>query len=462
MDFAIDLGPAPDLSNPLSVLWFVYTHGLWLFFVATLIRGGWMFWVYTVQNRYDGAITHMTLAISVPKTTEQTPKAVENFFAHLTGTMSGSGNFIEKHFKGKNQETLSVELVSRGGNVQYYVNTPSKFRNLIEASIYAQYPDAEIVEATDYTDELPSRFPNEHYDLWGTELTLKKDSEYPIKTYQAFEHTLQGTFKDPLASLLEYLGTFLPGEEAWVQIILKPVGDDWKKKSDATAKKIMGVPVKKTHSPIHTMTAPIIANIEGILATAVGYQAPAVVKEVKKDAPPSLMQHLSPGEKNLIEAIQNKASRPAFAVKIRLVYIARKEIFNKGKMIAGVFGAFQQLSDANAFGMDKGTKVGANYYQVERRAAVKKNKILKAYRGRSGGRGAAPFILNVEELATIWHFPTIDIKAPLLRKTEAKRAEPPTALPTREEAFAHIPETPFPSLGGEDEGSEIPSNLPFA
>ena len=43
--------------------------------------------------------------------------------------------------------------------------------------------------------------------------------------------------------------------------------------------------------------------------------------------------------------------------------------------------------------------------------------------------GATPFMLCTEELATLYHFPTITVKAPLIKKAEAKRAEPPTALP---------------------------------
>lgn len=54
---------------------------------------------------------------------------------------------------------------------------------------------------------------------------------------------------------------------------------------------------------------------------------------------------------------------------------------------------------------------------------------MKAYQSRSWGMGATPYFLNAEELATLWHFPTINIKAPLVKKAEARRAEPPVGLP---------------------------------
>ena len=38
-------------------------------------------------------------------------------------------------------------------------------------------------------------------------------------------------------------------------------------------------------------------------------------------------------------------------------------------------------------------------------------------------------MLNIEELATIWHFPLPFVKTPLLHKSGYKRAEAPSGLP---------------------------------
>lgn len=43
--------------------------------------------------------------------------------------------------------------------------------------------------------------------------------------------------------------------------------------------------------------------------------------------------------------------------------------------------------------------------------------------------GASPFVLNLEELATLWHFPLADVRTPLLQKTQIKQTEPPAGLP---------------------------------
>ena len=39
-------------------------------------------------------------------------------------------------------------------------------------------------------------------------------------------------------------------------------------------------------------------------------------------------------------------------------------------------------------------------------------------------------VMNVEEIATLWHFPGQMLKVPTLERIESKEAAPPTNLPT--------------------------------
>ena len=422
-----------------------------------------MLWLKEIRGAYGKTVSKTILAVHVPKQTEQSPKAVENIFAHLTGLFGGKGNLIDRYWHGKTQDSFSCELVSRGGFIQYYVRLPVKFRDIFEASIFAQYPDSEIVEVTDYTQEVPHHFPDEQYDLWGTELSFAKPSAYPIKTYTAFEDALSGTFKDPLSSLLEFLGTLKIGEEIWIQYVLAPSDEEWHKKSMELVKKMIGQKVD-VHKGFFDRFAEGFSLVtkEFFHELSAGILPGPHISEEKKEAPPSLMQYLSPGEKMIIEQIQMKASKPGFKAKIRIVYIGKKELFSKVKAIAGVIGSFKQFSTLhmNSFGIERHSKVGANYFFVKQRIIKRQNKLMKAYVGRALGGGASPYVLNTEELATIWHFPMIDVKAPLISKAQSRRAEPPSGLPMRErEEFGAKPiekhSTP------EEKKSDIPENLPF-
>ena len=172
-----------------------------------------------------------------------------------------------------------------------------------------------------------------------------------------------------------------------------------------------------------------------------------------------MMLHLSPGERSVLEQIQLKAGKPGFWCKIRVVYIAPKEIFSKPAAIGGIMGAFRQFNtqDVNGFTIDPFTKIIANYFYVPQRIARRQRLLWKAYRIRSGGRGRLPMFLNIEELATIWHFPLIDTKAPLISKALSKRAEPPLRLPMRDDESVTYQKPVAP----EKKFDDVPDNLPF-
>jgi len=156
-----------------------------------------------------------------------------------------------------------------------------------------------------------------------------------------------------------------------------------------------------------------------------------VVESDKKNDMPSLMLHLTPGEKNAIEAIENKASKLGFECKMRLIYISPLEKYSAARCVSQVFGSIKQFTalDLNGFKPDGRTKTTIQYLLINYRTARRRRRIVSAYKFRSGVRGHNYFILNTEELATIWHFPDKFIKTPLLQKTSTKKAEAPTSLP---------------------------------
>ena len=72
-----------------------------------------------------------------------------------------------------------------------------------------------------------------------------------------------------------------------------------------------------------------------------------------------------------------------------------------------------------------------DYWWQRMTRSSKQNTLTTAYKSRHPAKGGPTYVLNIKELATLWHFPVIEIKAPQVKKTEAKRAEPPRSLPVR-------------------------------
>lgn len=405
-----------------------------IIFGFTYLTGFSYFYLMHTRGKWSQSnLRFIILAIDIPKSNEQSPKATENMFAYLGGA-HGSQTFFEKWFEGRFQVSFSYELISLEGYSQFLIRSPIEFRNLVETSIYSQYPDAEIVEVDDYVDSVPHRYPDEEYDVWGTEFMLAKANPYPIKLYREFEHISgpsEMQFKDPMAVLLDLYSSLGPGEQLWLQMILIPIGFDWVKESEKEVAKVIGrKPAYKKDMVDKFVEAmgeasefvyPLWGDIED--------------KPRQEEKQPSMME-LTPKQKKQIEAIEDKASKLAFEVKIRAVYIAKKEVLNKSKVANGMVGYMKQFTalDLNNLMPDvKRTLTKTVYFAKNERLITKKNNIVRNYVNRDDYAGSRSSILNIEELATLWHFPIeASVKAPLIQKAPGRKADAPASLPVVE------------------------------
>lgn len=444
-------------SNPFSVTWWLISHGGWIVLLYAAIHGGLALFVYWKRNQYLASIEYVVLAIDVPKITEQTPKAVESVFAHIHGVQS-RGHFKKRFLEGYIQTQMSFEIISIGGYIQFIIRTPVKYRDLVESAFYAQYPDVEISEVEDYVGKYKPVFPNEAYDIWGADIKLAKPDYYPIRTYPMFEHVMTQQLLDPIASLLEFMSRMRPGEELWIQMLITPPDNDsWlqgarriiRKLAHVTfgGKKGGGLADNVGWLPSQVLRG-LTESFSGNLISPFGGE----VKEEKREQP-SLMSFLPPDERETITQIAYKAAKLYFESKIRIIYVSEKEAFDKSR-VPGVMGALKQLTslDTNGFIVDKKTKTTVDYFRVEARQNARKRKILRAFQERDMDVGTSLYTLNVEELATVFHFPVATVKAPLVQKTEARKGEPPSTLPI---------EAPFTRIRQKtDAGGPTPTNLP--
>jgi hypothetical protein len=439
MDSILNIFVALSYEDPFIISWVLFKSGGWVVFLFVLFWGFWQIYLKNIQDKYDTSVNYTILAIDIPKSNEQSVKAMEQFFAHLSGAHF-SLNLIKKYWQGKTQLGFSMELISLDGYIQFLVRTPTKYRDLVESAIYAQYPDAEITEVRDYVENIPDLYPNEEYELWGTQFGLANKDAYPIRTYTEFEHSLSSLeqqFLDPMAALLESLSKLRNGEQVWLQILITPIDDKWREEGMRLVKKLIKAKIEEKGTLLdRALELPIklLGEVsDEIFPLGLG-------GETVKEPPPSIMQHLSPGEKAAVEAIQNKISKIGFKVKFRMIYVAKKEIFNRPRGVAPIMGALKQFNtlNLNAFKPIKKITTKINYFFIQRRTNTRRNKIIKAFKLRSQDRGARAFILNIEELASIFHFPILTVKAPLLKKTESKKAEPPVSLPLAEEEMEEI------------------------
>ncbi len=415
---------------PDQMFWVFFGNFGWIVIGVFFIYGVLQVYLFWIRENWQNTHKNVLLAIDIPKGNEQSPKAVENMFTYLAGA-HGSVNFFEKWFEGKFQKSFSYEVASLEGYTQFLIRTPAEYRNLIESSVYSQYPDAEISEVDDYTDAVPQKYPDEEYDVWGTEFMQAGPWVYPIKCYKDFEHQMgpsETQFKDPMAALMDLCGSLRQGEQLWIQFIVTPIGFDWVKDSEKEIDKILGRKAKVKPS-LAMQGLEVMGNVSEIFYSIWGDVEESKPKEERQKT----MMDLNPLEKRKIEGVHEKLSKLSFEAKIRVVYVAKKDVMNKAKVANGMVGYMKQFAslDLNNLKPDiKKTFTKTVYFRQGPRLNVKKNNIFRAYVGRSDGMGINPGIYNIEELATLWHFPVeANVKASLVQKAPGRKADAPSSLP---------------------------------
>lgn len=475
----------PDFSLPFSVTidlsfwqWFInlplpsmaivlYCLFGWILLVYFFLKGGTDLWVKYRQNtKWLPQWQWVLLAVDIPPLFIQTPKAVEQIFAHLSGAAVHS-TVYEKFWLGKVQKWFSFEIISIEGYIQFLVRTEAQFRDLIEAAIYAQYTEAEIVEVEDYVTGIPTHYPDKDFDVFGVEFQLASEDAYPLRTYPSFEYNLSkdAVFSDPMAAILENFTRVGHGENLWMQLLIEPVGNGWKEHGIELVKKLMG---QETHA--HGGLGSMLTDIPQMLLKELWsiwhWNFEASEHDAGHESSADVTK-LSPGTKSTIEAIEEKISKIGFKSKMRILYLARKEVYNPSRNIDGFVGSMSQFSMQDRNSLVPYLATHAHYDRHHRKSNMWKSTFTKAFQKRKmKWKKCDGYILNIEELATIWHFPLPFVKAPQVSKASAKRAEPPTGLPVESSepplrrAQPKIAPPP-PAMDAIPE-EELPENLPYA
>lgn len=417
-------GPLKTAFIFIGRYWWTFTPFL-LFFAALEA------WYTYKKEQYLLSLKWVLLEIKPPPDVQKSPKIAENIFSGLHAAYISSKTWKERFFKGAVQPWFSFEIVGNGGDIGFFIRTPEDLRNLVEAQIFAQYPDAEIKIADDYVDTLPEYLPNDDYDMWGTELVFTKPNAFPIKTYPFFEEESgKDEFRrtDPLAPLAEIMSSLETGEHIWVQLTIRATSDAWAKEAKADVDKLIGKEPKVERDAL----GKAVDFIDKLLPGGV----PAVEEKKKEEF--SLMK-LTGGQKFVLDQVEHKIAQLGFKSGYRFLYIARKDRFH-GVHISAVTGFFKQfyLNNLNSFRPNKyawtvakgwfpwlfPSDKGIGYKKQEFK---KKQFLYRDYRKRAFVKQF--IILSVEELATLFHLPGIGVKAPAFPRVESKKGQPPAGLP---------------------------------
>lgn len=335
------------------------------------------------NKKIEAAHDHTLLMLEIPRTNDKKELAAEQMLAALHGILRTKR---ELKLSGTLQEHISLEIAAIGQRIRFFIWTPKHLQAFVEGQIYAQYPTVQIFEQDeDYADRQLHQTV-----VHTTELSLTTDETIPIKTFPSFE-------VDPLAAITATLAKLdKEDEEMWIQIMARPVHDDW-----------------------HRKGARVVARIKrggGVFngGSMMGYTAEALAALVR---PPTGSEkkepELSERDKSRITAIQEKSNKLGYQVKIRLLYAGHDQHTARLRMQALV-GAFKQFNTTNLNGF------------AAKNPSFNRDKLLEYQTRFFIDQG---YILNIEELASLFHLPHTSVETPNILWATTKTAEPPPNVP---------------------------------
>lgn len=495
---------------------FVIDTGLFLLYVIgfmLLCVWSWRFWMMYINQKHLNSLEWLMLEIKLPRETNKSPYATEVAIACLMQT-GGIGDKYARNFRGNLPIYSSLEIASIEGVIHFYIRIQKKFRALAEANFYAQYPGIEIVEAGDYTQKIRYHHLAKDVSMWGAAFPLSKSWKpineetgevfkggdgdvsmpadfLPLKTYVDYglDKETKEEFKiDPLATLLEMMGGLGKGEHMWYQIILQDEGGVYNGKkfpkfyvNEATHEHVslsdMADTYKKQIRSKYIKKGTVVEDDYGFVKKLVKkasdgtessedltYQKTKVVS--KKD------QDFTMEERASIEAVNKKLSKPIMLGCIRLIYVAKKELFN-GQQIQNILAFGKPFAGMNSFGLSpsdpysypwqnfKGQRTPWRSEEmfeafVEREAffphikprdtldkwedsffwssTMKQRKLFRMLYESIMHPFDHPHpsdvsAFNLEEIATLWHLPGSVVATPTLPRIDSSKGVAPSNLP---------------------------------
>ncbi len=409
----------------------VYIPFVLLFFIVVLLKERYL---DIQETKFQLETERAVFEIKTPKEITKTPLAMEMVLSAIHNT-SGESTWFDKTFLGKRRINLSLEIVSREGQVKFYIWAPKKFSKVLESAFYSQYPSVQVTEITDYTRFYS--FDPEEQGLFGAEFKLAKADPYPIKTYKDFGLDKAGLKPeetvDPMSHIVEVMSNIGEGENMWMQIVIRAQ----KKDHDGGLLSLFDMAKKRELRKTmnwNTEAEEIIQKLRN-------------VKSVEGEG---LKRIDTESERTVIDAIAENISKPSFWTGIRAVYFSDNENFNPNNIGAmnNIFNTVksEDLNSLNVGGFTTSFDYPWNDYKDIRLKKIK-TEFFEDYKRRryfveakkinphvfipflDAFKKYNKFILSTEELATIYHLPSTVVSAPTFDRAESKKSEAPSNLP---------------------------------
>ena len=326
--------------------------------------------------------------------------------------------------------TVSLEMGLYDGKVGLFAATTHQATTLVESQIYAQYPDTDIEQLQG--DPFVAR---EGEEVTWVDLHLEGPEVAPIKRHPQFDDLLTRANMDPISGLTSTLARYpVPGMRGHVQIVLRPLRGSYRRRALRFLPLLQrGLPHawhwygtffarmqlargwrRWAFFPVAFLMGgfrawPIFAKISKMVAQE-DHTSHAPIDE--EDIDTSARSH---DREDQVAAAKDKVNRLLFLCNVRVSVIApQKQRAEAQRKVMEIAGSFQQFKLPQNNGFDIG--------RVQITPQLHR------------GLHSSNFVLSTEEIATLWHMPTILVQTANLDRIQSKKLEPPVNLPVPDSA----------------------------
>ncbi len=411
----------PFLAN---TWWFILLFPLFAITYST-----WLAW----RNRvFEHGIKFVLMEMRIPRVIEKSPRGMDQVLQAIAALRNVQGDLSEKYYEGEIPRWYTLEMVSFGGEIHFYVRCYRKQKTLVEAAFYAYYPDVELIDVPPEEDYAHTMLPETIAELnaqgksmWGSEMLLSKSPMYPLKTYMEFENMEEMHQFDPISSFIEVLSKIKPDEWFFVQYNCQPLRRNW------------GDAFDEEFDELKKPRRIKIDELEG----SDEYAIPVTVQR-------------TPGQTQKLEIIERNLGKPAFEVTIRFMYIFPSDQYNDSFARRTVMATFNQFAEAGLNGFYRNETMATKlkiwnfpFLFPKLRVKMREQRLIDFYRHREMhteqrmGRffsshilnfnwHSKPQILSSESLASLWHPPSnLVLTGPHTQRMESKKMGAPAGLP---------------------------------
>jgi len=398
-----NLGNLPTSHSLLEQTWFWLIIYLVLIILGLLIIFRLVRWWGQRITKTSYAFQKIILLVTVPKESlgEQAEKKsikelllpMENFYDNIGGLRAQRG--WRANIFGRSDH-ISFEIIAdKEGTISFYLAVPRYLQQFVEQQLQAQVPTAQIEEVEDYNIFDPNSV------IVAAYFKLRNHFVFPIKTY------LKGE-SDPLNALTNSLSKIGKGEAAAIQIVARSAKGEWHRLGAKLASEI------QQGKKLAEAKAIVLGS--GLGKIFRGFREAASSKSKEKKELEKKPYQLSPMEQEIVKLLEEKTSKAGFDVNIRVIVSAKNKETAK-KYLENITSAFAQYTGYEYGNGFKPFFVGTS------------NNVIRDFIYRNFNE-KQDYILNTEEITSLFHLPLPITETPNIRWLIAKKAPAPVEVPS--------------------------------